>query len=266
MSRVRLIEAPYHLGRADVGLGAGVAPLAEAIGGERTRIRPTGAARNEIAASLDVAAAIAESVREAVADGALPLVLAGNCNSSLGTVTGLGREVGVIWLDSHTDFHTPDTTPSGFFDGFALAMLTGAGWDELRRARGFACVPEERVVLVAREIDDGERRRLERSGVTLTDVGSLDAAVDALGTDDLYVHLDLDVLDPAEARANEWAAPDGPSAAELERVLGSVADRFTVRGAALTAYDPSVDPDGRVPPIAVRLALVLARSAVGAER
>lgn len=267
MTGARLIESPYHLGREDVGLGAGVAPLAAAIGGERVRARLRRSEANEVAASLAAADAIADAVRRAVADGAFPFVLAGNCNSSLGTVTGLGGGVGVVWLDSHADFQTPETTRSGFFDGFALSMLTGTGWDELRRAHEFVAVPEEHVVLCARAIEEGERRRLRRSRVHLTDVGGMAAALDDLATrvSEVYLHVDLDVLDPGEARANEWAAPNGPSAEQIEQMLRDVARRFSIRAAALTAYDPSVDPEQRLPAIAARLARrIIPAAALGA--
>jgi arginase family enzyme len=65
--------------------------------------------------------------------------------------------------------------------------------------------------------------------------------------------VDLDVLDTSEGLVNAYSAPDGLTADAVERVVSAVTGGLTVRAAALTAYDPAVDPDGRIPPIANRL-------------
>ncbi|MBA2569415.1 MAG: arginase family protein [Actinobacteria bacterium] len=249
MSGVRLIQVPYHLGRKGEVLGAGTAPLADAIGGDSVTVERPGPFRNEIGASVDIARMLSEVVRETIAAGLFPLVLAGNCSSALGTVTGLDREVGVVWFDAHGDLHTPGTSPTGFFDGMALAGLTGAGWEELRR--GLKTVPREHVVLVgARDFDPSER--LE--GLTRADAASLESALDTLDVDAVYVHIDLDVLDPSEGRANGWAVEGGFSADELERALDSITSRFEIAAAAFTAYDPACDEEARIPRVAARLA------------
>jgi arginase len=254
MSEVRLIQVPYHLGREGEVLGAGPAPLARAIGGDSVVVERPGEFRNEIKAVFDVIQALAAAVRETVDDGRFPLVLGGNCSSALGTVTGLDRDVGVVWFDAHGDFHTPDSTPTGFLEGMVLALLTGEGWNELRR--GLRTVPAERVVLVgARDFEPTEQERLARSSITQADVGSLGAALDELAehTDAVYVHIDLDVLDPSEGVASAWATTGGLSAEELGTALDAVASRFEIVAAALTAYDPAGDAEGHIPRIAAGL-------------
>ncbi len=72
--------------------------------------------------------------------------------------------------------------------------------------------------------------------------------------DAVYVHVDLDVIDPSVARANELSVEGGFDAEELEQALAAISSRFEVAAAAMTAYDPSVDPEGRIPPIAATLA------------
>ena len=128
MSDARLIQVPWYLGREHPDLSRGPGVLAEAIGGETVGVpgpepRPV---PNEVADSFDVIRSVRAAVSEAVADGRFPLVLAVNCFTSLGTVTGVGRDLGVIWFDAHGDFHTPDSTPTGFLDGMGFAMLTGS--------------------------------------------------------------------------------------------------------------------------------------------
>ncbi|HEX5954748.1 MAG TPA: arginase family protein, partial [Solirubrobacterales bacterium] len=101
---------------------------------------------------------------EAMSDGRLPVLVAGNCIVSLGAIGGVaGGTVGILWLDAHPDFHTPETTPTGFLDGTGLAAATGACWHVLcSRIPGFAPVAEDHVVLAGvRDIDPGESERLE---------------------------------------------------------------------------------------------------------
>jgi arginase len=246
---VTLIRVPYHLGRAsDSGPPHGVVVLAEALADERAEVLTVvvdADSSNEIAASMDVVRALAETVR---GTEGLPFVLAGNCSSALGTVTGLGEGIGVVWLDAHGDFNTPATTRSGFFDGMGLAMLTGAGWDVLRE--GLVTVPEENVVHVGgRDFDPGERDRFGRSAVTLVRQLPVDGALDDLRerVTSVYVHIDLDVLDPSAGVANSLAVDNGLLLEEVESVIDAVAARFEIRAAALACYEPDVDPERAVP-------------------
>jgi arginase len=257
MNRPTLIEVPYHLGRPHVGLATGVPVLSEALARDASdvvTVDPGPQASNEVAASMAVIRALARTVREVVAADGFPFVLAGNCNSSLGTVAGLGGGLGVIWFDAHADFNTPDTTPTGFFDGFGLAMLTGSGWAVLRETvDGLSPIPEEHVVLGgARDIDPGERERLEASRIRAVDVSDLRPALDDLHgrVDSVYVHVDLDVLNPSVGRANALAVEGGPNVDELAEAIDLITDRFAVRAAALTAYEPEYDPERAIPAVA----------------
>ncbi|MDQ3894419.1 MAG: arginase family protein [Actinomycetota bacterium] len=267
---ITLIQVPYHLGRERVGLGAGPERLVGALSDDADVVsvaRP-GEFRNEVSASFDVIRALAARVREVIARRSFPVVVAGNCSSALGTVAGVGGEnLGVVWFDAHGDFHTPDTSESGFLDGMALAMLTGSGWRAARgTVDGLRPVPEGSVVLVgARDLDPAEIDRFARSEVAITDRPGLASRLDRLrqSVSDVYLHVDLDVLDPAEGRANSWAAADGLSAQDAASAIDEVARRFRIRAAALTAYDPRCDPEDEVPAAA---AAILARVRRGVER
>jgi arginase len=271
MTEIVLVEVPYELGRHGVGLATGVPVLAGTLAPElharRVGVASESSSWNEVGASMDVVRATAAVVREVVTAGGFPLVLAGVCSSALGVVAGLGSpaDLGVVWFDAHGDFNTPETTPTGFFDGMPLAMLTGAGWAGLRAGvDGLRPVAEENVVLVgARDFDRPEEERLERSRVTWVHPGDpLDPALDALANrvQDVYVHVDLDVLDPSQGRANRYRCPGGPTAEEVASAVAQVARRFTVRAAALTAYEPVYDPERRIPVAAT----LIARHIVGA--
>jgi arginase len=260
MSGARLIQVPYYLGREHPSLSRGPGALAEAIGGDSVVVEPARpyVIPNEIDESFAVIRSVAATVRETVEQGRFPLVLAVNCFTSLGTVAGLGRDVGVVWFDAHGDFNTPDTSPTGFFDGMGLAMLLGDGWHELRQTvEGLRPVPAEHALLVgARDLDPGERDRVSASALHQADAQSLAGALEELSreVDAVYVHIDLDVIDPSVARANPLSVEGGFDAGQLEQALTAIAGRFEIAAAAMTAYDPSVDSEGRVPPIAAALA------------
>lgn len=270
MSRVALIQVPYHLGHEGLGMGAGPDALVDAgLAGtladaghdvEVVRVARTGEAANEVAASFEVLRAVAAEARDAVTRGAFPLALAGNCMTSIALVAAVARDVGVVWLDAHADFNTAESTRSGFADGMGLSILTGTGWDALRATiPGYRAVPEERVVLAGiRDVDPAEEERLAASAVAVVRPGRLDElerALDALREHvaEIYLHVDLDVLDPSEGRANPYAAHAGLTAAELERAVEAAAARFEVLAAAVTAYDPACDPESLVPAVVQRV-------------
>ncbi|MDQ3950494.1 MAG: arginase family protein [Gemmatimonadota bacterium] len=265
---IHLLSVPYDTARRGERMGAGPDRLLESGAavrlrehGHRVRVAeiapPAGTFPAEIRTAFELQREVAAAVRGAVAEGALPVVLAGNCNAAaLGTLAGLReRPVGVLWFDSHGDFNTPETTGSGFLDGMALAMATGRCWTQLlARLPGFEPVAPANVVLIgARDLDPIEASLLAESPVALIRPADVDTglapALDALRgrVRDVYVHIDLDVLDPAShGRANGLAAPDGLGVGQVASALHAIAHHFRVRGAALTAYDPAVDADGRV--------------------
>ena len=213
----------------------------------------------EIGTSFAVARQLAGKVSNAIGRRAFPLVVAGNCISCIGTLAGLGLPPpAIIWLDAHGDFNTPETTGSGFLDGMGLTTAVGRCWAKLAETvSGFQPVPESQVVLVgARDLDPQERVLLGTSKIQRVDPPrirnrGLDAELEpALAkartlSDRAYFHIDLDVLDIAEARVNEFAQGGGLTLEELLACVRLVGKQFTLAAAAITAYDPSVDPDGR---------------------
>jgi arginase len=195
-------------------------------------------------------------------------VLAGGCNSSLGTTAGITTgEIGVVWFDAHADFDDPDENTSGFFDVMGLAMLTGRGWRAQRETiPGHVPIPEHNVILAGvRDLEPYQRERLESSEVTsipgAVDPTRLEAAVGELArrVARVYLHFDLDSIDAGEARANEYAAPGGPGVEHALECVRLVCDRLPVAAAALTAYDPAFDEDGRTLAAARAIAQEIAR-------
>jgi arginase len=183
--------------------------------------------RAEIATAFELFGMLAKRVHETTAKGSLPLVLSGNCNSTVGVIAGLAgaspkEEVGLIWFDGHADFNTPETTTSRFLDGMGLATVVAHCWAQMARAvPGFRPVPEENVVLIgSRGATQIEKERLWASEATVVEEqsvralgagGALGIALDAMAgrVRRIHLHLDLDVLDPEAVNpANEFA-PEG---------------------------------------------------------
>lgn len=262
--RLCVFEVPYDSGRRSVGMGrgperlveAGVLDLLKGDGHAVSHLRiehDPGDPSNEIGATFALNRRLAAGVRDATRRGELPVVLSGNCNSAHGTLAGLGSDrVAVVWLDAHGDFNTPDTTESGFFDGMALAALVGRCWTGLERSLGLPRVREQRVILGgARDLDDAERRALEQSAVLRVDVRrgrlapQIGKALSALDdADGVYLHVDVDVLDPSAGPANAYATPGGVGADDLVDVVTTLRRRLQLRAVAFTAYDPGYDPQG----------------------
>jgi arginase len=219
-------------------------------------VEPVEETRSEIARVFELDRRLAARVHTAIAEDAFPLVLAGNCNSCLGTVAGASAGgIGVVWFDAHADFDTPDDNLSGFLDVMGLAILTGSGWRALRETiPGFVPVHEEKVVLAGvRDLEPYQRARLERSHIRTVPgphwrEEDFEAALDELRRHvaRVYLHIDLDALDLAEGRANQYAAPGGLTLNQLLSAVRAVFARFRVSAAALAAYDPSYDADRRL--------------------
>jgi arginase len=218
--------------------------------------------RGEIASAMEIQRWLATQVAAARSHGAFPFVLAGNCMASVGIFAGLrarSRKVpAVCWFDAQGDFNTPETTESGFLDGMALATLTGRCWTQLTRSiPDFRPAPESAVVMFGtRALDAAERTLLLASDIHWPrqphDAVLNDERLHALRSrfGEVYLHIDLDVLDESEGRVNEYACPGGLTREQLLDQIRTIGANFHVGAAALTAYDPACDADGRIPPIA----------------
>ncbi|WP_100499648.1 arginase family protein [Geodermatophilus chilensis] len=274
---VRLLYVPFDSGVRDARMGAGPLALARAGAAERLRRRghevdeqvlePASDWRAEAQTAFELHAVVADAVRGARRAGRLPLLLAGNCNTTLGVLAGLaepGRRVGLVWLDAHGDLNTPETTSTGFLDGQGLAMVLGWCWrTATSRVEGFEPLPERQTLLVgARDLGAAEEAALRASDVRwlppdlARDAGAVAAALDELATraDVVHLHVDLDVHDPdAVAPANGYAVGDGLLAADVLRLVEQAAERLPVVSATLASWDPAHDRDGRVQEAALEL-------------
>lgn len=267
---VELLLVPYDSGVREGRMGAGPrelirAGIVEDLGPAATvtEYHPSDEAfRGEVASALDIQRWLAVRVSACRERGAFPLVLAGNCMSAVGTFAGLRsrsrRVPGVCWFDAHGDFNTPESTESGFLDGMALATLTGRCWQQLTRTiPDFRPAPDNSIVMFGtRELDGAERKALSASGVhwpngrraRVSDADRLSSLRKDVG--EVYLHIDLDVLDESVARVNQFASSGGMTTEQVLDLIRDIGAGFHIGAAALTAWDPSCDPQRRVPPIA----------------
>ena len=197
-------------------------------------------------------------VDDALEGGAVPVVLAPECSVALTTVPTALRhrpEAKVLWLDAHGDFNTPDTSPSGYLGGMCLAGACGH-WDP---GLGVEPVDPGHVVLAGvRDLDDEERRMLGKSGATVigaSTVETLVAVSHALERAPVFVHLDLDVLDPDLFPA-QFPAPGGLTPGRLLDVLEAVAGECELVGLEVAAFEAPEDPDERSEAAAAALEVV----------
>jgi len=191
---------------------------------------------------------LADLVQQSVLAGKRPVSIAGDCCTAIGVLAGLqraGLEPVLIWFDAHGDFNTWQTTPSGFLGGMPLAMLVGRGQQTLLEALKVKPLPENRVILTdARDLDPGEKLLVAEAAVThLTAVGDLLAVT--LPEGPLYIHMDTDIIDPAEAPAMNYPAGGGPSAGELQTIMQYLNRTGNIAAVSVSSWNPELDHDGQ---------------------
>jgi arginase len=189
-------------------------------------------------------------VRAAVARaGGTPLALLGECTLAPAVTAGLRDAhpgLVLVWVDAHGDLNTPATSPSGFLGGMPFAILLGWCHEPLRQAAGLEpALPEARAALVgARDLDPGERDAIARSRlVVVDDVAAALAALPAGAP--VHLHLDGDVLDPADAPGVDFPAPGGWNGERLVDEVAALAATGRVVGVSVCCGNPRRDPDGR---------------------
>jgi arginase len=248
-------RAPDHYARAGAGrLLAGKGVLA---GSQRVDARPP--VRHDVpSASAAVNQALRMAVRAAIAAGRLPIVLAGSCDAAIGVVAGLGRgRCGVVWIDAHADFNTPQSSASGFFPGMSLAIVTGHCYQQLWASLGGRpTIPEELVMLAGvRSLSPpAEARRLRNSAIHVVPweqgrpQGGIVTALDALASqaDEVYLHIDNDAFDPSTAPGIvDQPVPGGLSLAQMEDVIHALTTRLPITAATIATYTPANDQQDR---------------------
>lgn len=217
--------------RIDVPLEAG-----ESLGSPVRRLSSLSRIRDLLAAEL------AEHAEQSGGEAAV--VIGGDCGVAVPAIAhAAGRHPGmaVVWFDAHGDLHSPDTSPSGAFAGMALRAVFGDG--ELSAG---GAVSADRVLLAgAREFEDAEAALIVATGLrvlTVAELGEPSALVDAVlatGADAVYIHIDLDVLDPAVMTGLTSAVPFGLAVADVTASIAALRERLPLAGASVCGFAPA---------------------------
>ena len=163
-------------------------------------------------------------------------------------------KIGLIFVDAHGDFNTPETTLSGMLGGMPVAVAAGHCLTRMRLQSGLdPALPEKYIVLAGvRDTDPLEQERIDNSLVELLSVEDIRQLSDNLHlqmqrlsrlTDLIYIHIDIDVLDPKEVQGHPLTVANGPTSKELGAALELM---FTYEKAAalgIASYPYTADPD-----------------------
>ena len=283
---IRIIGVPVDLGQAQRGvdLGPGAlryAGISERLAGLGYRVEDTGnievPVRDVLTAERDqhylpsiqrVCEAVYQAGRRAVEDGCIPLFMGGDHSMAIGSIGGVTHHepAGVIWIDAHGDFNTPQSSPSGNIHGMVLATLLGQGYPELVKVgrRGSKLKVADVVMIGIRELDPQEKLRLRESGITAYTMRDVDErgmgrvareALDLLKHQPrLHVSLDLDSLDPKEVPGVGTTSPGGLTYREAHLLTEIIADSRTLSSLDIVEINPILDQRNQTAKIAVELA------------
>lgn len=174
----------------------------------------------------------------------VPITIGGDCGVELAAISHAietHQDVAVVWLGAHPDLHSPQTSPSGAFHGMVLRTLLGEGEPTL--VPGSTLAASRLILAGIRALDDPEAATVQELGLRMippTDLSpdAVTAALDDTGADCVYIHVDLDVLDPAEFAGLGYPEPFGMSLTSVLDVLKAITTALPLIGAGITEFAP----------------------------
>ena len=257
----RLEDAISELGHPVTDLGNAGVPIPELV--------PSAGNVRHLDAVRRVCAEVAERAEALVSEGLFPIFLGGDHSISIGTVAGVARasggRTGVIWLDAHADFNTPETSPSGNVHGMPLATLTGRGPQDLVEigGPGPSVRPEDVVLIGLRSVDLEERDLLREAGVRAYTMKEIDvhgvarvvrrAMKDLSHVDRVHLSFDLDVVDPERAPGVGTPIPGGLTYREAHLVMELINEADVVTSLDVVEVNPILDVRNGTATLAVEL-------------
>ncbi len=290
MPRTILIGAPIDTGQRRAGCLMG--PAAYRVAGIAAAIRDLGhgvddwgdlalpalqpatcpnPAVHSLAETVGWSQVLADRVDDALENGGLPIIMGGDHSLALGSVAGAaahaerrGRPLFLLWLDAHSDFHTPLTTQSGNLHGTPVAYIAGReGFDAFPAFPGV--IPADRICLYGiRSVDAAEHAALLDHDIAINDMRVLDERgvvaplrefldhVRASGGM-LHVSLDVDFLDPSIAPAVGTTVPGGTTFREAHLVMELLHECGLVTSLDLVELNPFLDERGKTAQLMVDL-------------
>lgn len=217
----------------------------------------------------EVNAALADEVADIVGSGRFPLVLGGDHSLAIGTIAGLAehyRELGLLWIDAHSDLNTEATSPSGNIHGMSLAVSLGSGHPWLTGIKGNRpkIKPEHVVIIGARQLDPGEKELIRNRGIrcfTMHDIDRMGMPsvmeqamkIVTQGTSGVHLSFDIDSVDPAEAPGTGTKVRGGLSYREAHLAMELLSEAGILTSAEWVEVNPSLDTGNRTARLAVEL-------------
>jgi arginase len=267
----RLQGALEELGYRVEDLGNAATPLPETV-------EKVGEIKH-LATVRGVCEEVAGRAEAMTSEGYFPIFLGGDHSIAIGTVSGVAKNAGrtgLIWLDAHADFNTPETSPSGNIHGMPLSVLTGGGHPDLVAIGGEgASVHTEDVVVVGlRSVDLEERLLLKEAGVRVYTMKEVDAygiasvvrrALRALShLERIHVSLDLDVVDPGIAPGVGTPVRGGLTYREAHLVMELINEAGIATSLDVVEVNPILDDRNGTAELAVELvASLMGRQIIG---
>jgi arginase len=179
------------------------------------------------------------------------VTIGGSCGTEAAPVAYLNElykgRIGVVWLDAHGDLNTPESSPSGHFHGMVLRTLLGEGPNQFVRHLNAPLLPEQVILVGIRDLDEAERHYIQKENINVVPGWEPLAservirAISSIGVKQIYVHIDLDVLNPDSFQNSLMPVPGGPTLEELGECLQMISSAFDVVGLSVVEYCGRVD-------------------------
>ena len=268
--KCKIIRVPSHFGAPKKGTHDGPKAIFEGLGLEdysmveesiELKINQVDVVSHEsrLQEVVKINTSLKHHVLDSISKGLTPIVLHGDDSSIMGTGFGLleaKKRIGVIYFDAHGDINSPKTSLSGFLFGMGLSHLIGNGYDELLKLANedYFILPKNICLIGTRNLDPGEELFINNSDINLFGVNEIRKNITKICEDllkvlndnlvqDVYIHIDQDVIDPLFSGASLCQEKDGLFTEELYYMLSFIKSNFNVSAISLGNYLPSIDYD-----------------------
>jgi arginase len=286
---IRIIGIPLDLGQTHRGVNMG--PSAVRYAGLSNRLRELGYTVNDIGniqfpiretlfekgkefilpALIKANESIYVEAKKAIQNNTLPIFLGGDHSIAIGTIGGItdNTQKGIIWIDAHGDFNTPETSKSGNIHGMPLATLLGKGYNELVNLgrKGAKIIPKNVVLIGLRDIDPKEKEIIKSSGVTFFTMRDIDEqgisnvmyqTLKKLShIEEIHVSLDMDSIDPMICPGVGTPVKGGLTYREAHLAMEIIADSKKLSSVDIVEINPMLDIHNKTAEIAVELIVSL---------
>jgi arginase len=218
---------------------------------------------------MAVCSQLAREAASAASAGSIPLMLGGDHSIAMGSLAGLSRHypnMGVIWVDAHSDLNTEITSPSGNMHGIPLAAALGLTQPKLTQILPGAVQlkPENCVIIGARDLDRDEKTLIRSRGITCFTMYEIDRLgiehvvqealrIAGTGTDGLHVSFDIDSVDPFEAPGTGTPVRGGLSYREAHLAMELMSESGLITSVDMVEVNPSLDRNNQTSKLAVEL-------------